>query len=326
MDSEGRTRNCLSQTFPHVVGSGILRCPFSSITQLFTPRTTHGSLSLIEEKCFHEAKSFHPHQLLGVLRSSAFWWRSYAGYSATRNACKNNLRQFGIGIHLFADKDPQGRYCTGAYDFRRDGCPDTWGWVADLVNINAAKPQELICPSNPLILSEKINDMLGKNTNQPSSDLPPNMVNRLVQGLCGTSTWGGTAAPAARLVRRHGNWQPITAGSVRGAGFPRSGSVRRLCRVVVLRPPAPATPSPAAAASPTSSPTRIGGSRWRRAEEGWACRGPLVRRLLEARLPPRLFASRRWLAWRRGPARHGEYSPNDPWAMVALNTQATRQT
>ena len=38
---------------------------------------------------------------------------------------------------MFADKDPQERLCTGASDFRRDGCMDTWGWVADLKNISS---------------------------------------------------------------------------------------------------------------------------------------------------------------------------------------------
>ena len=35
-----------------------------------------------------------------------------------RNAtCRNNLRQFGIALQAFADKDPSQRYCTGASDF-----------------------------------------------------------------------------------------------------------------------------------------------------------------------------------------------------------------
>ena len=38
--------------------------------------------------------------------------------SARRAACQNNLRNIGIGMHLFADNDPNERYCTGASDFR----------------------------------------------------------------------------------------------------------------------------------------------------------------------------------------------------------------
>lgn len=84
---------------------------------------------------------------------------------AARSAqCKNNLRQFGIGFHTFAEADKLNRLCTGAYDFRRDGCVDTYGWVADLVNIGAAYPQEMLCPTNPLSGSEKLNDLLGADT------------------------------------------------------------------------------------------------------------------------------------------------------------------
>ncbi|HSG69796.1 MAG TPA: type II secretion system protein, partial [Planctomycetaceae bacterium] len=74
--------------------------------------------------------------------------------------CKNNLKNFGVGMHAFAGADSRKRYCTGAYDFRRDGCPDTWGWVADMVN-SGINPQEMLCPSSDLRGSEKLNDMIG---------------------------------------------------------------------------------------------------------------------------------------------------------------------
>jgi prepilin-type N-terminal cleavage/methylation domain-containing protein/prepilin-type processing-associated H-X9-DG protein len=47
--------------------------------------------------------------------------------AARKASCQNNLRQIGIGMHSFAERDPQSRLCTGASDFRRDGCMDTWG-------------------------------------------------------------------------------------------------------------------------------------------------------------------------------------------------------
>ncbi len=112
---------------------------------------------------------------------------------AARNAsCKNNLRQFGVGFAMFADRDPETRLCTGAFDFRRDGCPDTWGWVADLVNTGAAKPGEMLCPSNPLKSSEKINDLLKQtgHTTQPSEGAP---VERIQCGICASETWPGTS-------------------------------------------------------------------------------------------------------------------------------------
>ena len=112
---------------------------------------------------------------------------------AARNAsCKNNLRQFGLGLQMFADRDPQTRLCTGAFDFRRDGCPDTWGWVADLVNSGAAKPGEMLCPSNPLKATEKLNDLISRDayTTQPSEGAPRD---RLTCGICGSDVWPGTS-------------------------------------------------------------------------------------------------------------------------------------
>lgn len=84
--------------------------------------------------------------------------------AARRTQCGSNLRQFGIGLYTFAERDEIGRLCTGASDFRRDGCMDTYGWVADLVNSGAAIPNEMLCPSNSGKGSEKLNDLLGRNT------------------------------------------------------------------------------------------------------------------------------------------------------------------
>jgi prepilin-type N-terminal cleavage/methylation domain-containing protein len=117
---------------------------------------------------------------------------SRAREAARNSSCKNNLRQMGIGMHEFANVDPQERFCTGAYDFRRDGCPDSWGWVADLVNTGAARPGEMLCPTNPLRALEKVNDMLGRDTTDAKDGAP---ASRLACGACnlnGTS-WGGTA-------------------------------------------------------------------------------------------------------------------------------------
>ncbi len=94
--------------------------------------------------------------IIGLLVALVLPAISRARESARTAACQNNLRQFGIGLHIFADRDRLERLCTGASDFRRDGCMDTFGWVADLVNINAGIPNEMLCPSNPLRGSEKM--------------------------------------------------------------------------------------------------------------------------------------------------------------------------
>ena len=120
---------------------------------------------------------------------------------ASRSAsCKNNLRQIGIGLFVFAEQDSADRFCSGAYDFRRDGCPDTWGWVADLVNVGASDQAKVtLCPTNPLQGSEKLNDMLGATAStSPKDDAP---ADRLDDGACGAErgstapgpTFGGTS-------------------------------------------------------------------------------------------------------------------------------------
>lgn len=108
--------------------------------------------------------------------------------AAQATRCQNNLRQIGIGVHEFANNDPQGRLCTGASDFRRDGCMDTYGWVADLANINALEANEMLCPSNPLLGSEKLNDLLGRDTTDAKDGAP---LDRLAAGVCGASEWNG---------------------------------------------------------------------------------------------------------------------------------------
>src|SRR5262249_23574866 len=69
--------------------------------------------------------------------------------------------QFGIGFQIAAERDPQKKYNSGAYDNVRDGAPDQVGWVADLMKVGAANPGTMLCPSNDLKGLEKLNDLVG---------------------------------------------------------------------------------------------------------------------------------------------------------------------
>ncbi|QDT87573.1 DUF1559 domain-containing protein [Gimesia chilikensis] len=151
--------------------------------------------------------------------------------SARSSQCKSNLRQFGLSMHAFASTDPSGRYCTGAYDFRRDGCPDTWGWVADMVNSGAGLPQKMLCPSSTLLGSEKLNDMIGV-ANTSNKDSAP--LSRLSDGVCATWTSGTEGTPARLLqvaklledgygTNYASSWFLVRSGAKTSAGVTSSG-------------------------------------------------------------------------------------------------------
>jgi len=126
--------------------------------------------------------------IIGVLVALLLPAISRAREASRSTTCKNNLRQFGEGLFQFAARDAQERLCTGSSDYRRDGAMDKYGWVADMVNSNAALPGQMLCPSNPLKASEKTNDLLGRDTNESRDACPPG---RLSEGIAGEPDFGG---------------------------------------------------------------------------------------------------------------------------------------
>ncbi len=99
--------------------------------------------------------------IIGILAAMLFPAVNAARESARQSGCMNNLRQFGIGMAAHASR--HGTYCSGAFDWARDGCATEYGWVADAVD--AAMPAgQMLCASNPARLAATYNDLIGLDT------------------------------------------------------------------------------------------------------------------------------------------------------------------
>jgi prepilin-type N-terminal cleavage/methylation domain-containing protein/prepilin-type processing-associated H-X9-DG protein len=129
----------------------------------------------------------------------------YVRETARGSQCRASLRQYFVGFTGIADKTRDGKLSTGAWDGRRDGCMDTIGWVADLVNAKVCKPQELLCPTNPSKGTEKYNDLIGTSTAGANEGGPTNLVNGV--GFCKTKapgTWTGRDVGNNLLTKGYG--------------------------------------------------------------------------------------------------------------------------
>lgn len=142
--------------------------------------------------------------IIGILVAILLPALSLAREASRNAACKNNLRQFGIATALFADKDPAGRLCSGSFDHSRDGCMDTYGWVADMINMGTGIPGQMLCNSNPLRHNVKLLDAYGDQT---CDNLDLADASRRVSGQCGkdnlkglSGTSGTTFAKTAPLT------------------------------------------------------------------------------------------------------------------------------
>jgi len=130
--------------------------------------------------------------IIGILVAILLPALASAREAARSAQCKSNLRQFYLGLSSHADKDPMKRLASGASDGMRDGCLDSVGWIADMVNGGVCKPQELLCPSNTGKGTEKLNDYLGVTTVKGKESLPEDKAFLMTTGSCnllGTSAY-----------------------------------------------------------------------------------------------------------------------------------------
>ena len=141
--------------------------------------------------------------VIGILASLLLPALLRARETARKAQCTSNLGQFGLGLTTFSDRDPQGRLCTGAFDIQRDGCPDTWGWVADLVNLGACLPGQMLDPSNLERGAGNFQIMLSMGGTVAASPMDGGIAQQMGSGTCGTgaslggTTWSGLFAGTA---------------------------------------------------------------------------------------------------------------------------------
>ncbi|MCA9247572.1 MAG: DUF1559 domain-containing protein, partial [Planctomycetales bacterium] len=95
---------------------------------------------------------------IGVLAAMLLPALSAARESSRSVTCSNNLRQFGIGLQSFAERN-DGVMCSGAFNWYWDGPITEVGWVADLNNFGTPVG-EMLCPSNPAETAEAISQFV----------------------------------------------------------------------------------------------------------------------------------------------------------------------
>lgn len=96
--------------------------------------------------------------IIGVLVALLLPAANIARESSRKTTCQSNLRQFGVGLAMVAEKR-NGQMCSGAFSWRLDGAVTEHSWVADLVAISIPVGK-MTCPSNPAEVSETIEDLV----------------------------------------------------------------------------------------------------------------------------------------------------------------------
>lgn len=129
--------------------------------------------------------------IIGILVALVFPAVLAVRNSARSAQCQNNLRQIGLALMNKALNSPNGLYCTGAFDSKRDGAVEIFSWVADAHSQNTVAGN-LLCPSSPCPGSEKLNDLLAKNTSNTQQTPPGRNVGsaKYIQ-----DTWGNSPHP-----------------------------------------------------------------------------------------------------------------------------------
>ncbi|GAA4452218.1 DUF1559 domain-containing protein [Novipirellula rosea] len=97
--------------------------------------------------------------IIGVLATLMLPAINRARAAARGTQCQSNLKQFGVGLTSRTVTAPDSTFCTGDFNYERDGVPTEFGWVADLVD-RGVLVSEMRCPGNPAMASTAIQQLL----------------------------------------------------------------------------------------------------------------------------------------------------------------------
>ncbi len=136
--------------------------------------------------------------------------------AARSTQCKNNLREFGISAASRATQ-PDGKLCTGNFDWKRDGVPTEVGWVADAVK-QAILPQQLRCPANTAVASVATHQLLTLD----DADITTSSCVDMLGDEARTNEFGEEERNIARTIKE----------GVDGTGFLAVGSEERQQQII----------------------------------------------------------------------------------------------
>jgi len=148
--------------------------------------------------------------IIGVLVALLLPAIGLAREAARDAACRNNLRQFGLSMQNHAQQHKEA-FCSGAFDWLRDGAISDNSWVGDAIKQNYT-PGKQTCMSNPARGADVLEDLLNLHTSSatftgaaacvdvlgslprkdPAGNLVYNACRHLVQGPGGLGTSPGT--------------------------------------------------------------------------------------------------------------------------------------
>jgi prepilin-type N-terminal cleavage/methylation domain-containing protein/prepilin-type processing-associated H-X9-DG protein len=121
-------------------------------------RNTEIEWSLLKRRAFTLVEMLVVIALIGILVALLLPALSLAREVARQAACTNNLRQLGQALHVRAEQNKEA-FCSGAFDWLKDGAVSDQSWVGDLVK-QGVPVGKMLCPSNLARGSEVYNDLL----------------------------------------------------------------------------------------------------------------------------------------------------------------------